>query len=290
MWKYYIFLIVVVMMFSGNLVVGKYVNELPATTVALIRNLIAFFVILPFGYQQIKQQWPSFKHNWVPLMGYAITGITTFNVLVYLSLNYTSSTNAGIVEATTPVFAMILGYIFLKERLTRKQVLGVFISLIGAVWVMVEGSLTVLVNLAVNRGDFIMLMAVISWAFYTLLIQQHNHKFPLLGAMVVMLFFGNLLLIPFVFVGWSSGLPEGLFQPELIAGLLYLGIFPSVVALMLWTRAVAAVGPSKASVFLNLLPVFTMIGAVLFLGEAITAAQIVGGAIAVSGVILAMRQ
>ncbi|WP_377946416.1 DMT family transporter [Alkalibacillus flavidus] len=282
------FLILVVMMFSGNLIVGKAVSELPPITVAFIRNVIAFLVIAPLGLKQFRQYFDVFRRDWKPLLGFALTGITTFNVLIYLSLNYTTSTNAGIVEATTPVFAMIVGYIFLKERLSNRQIFGVALSFVGAVWVLIEGSIERLLALQINPGDLTMLLAMIVWAFYSLLLKQHNHKYPIYGAMFAMIGLGALVMIPVVAIEWLFVFPGAeLFYVESISGLLYLGIFPSVIALYFWNSAVQNLGPSLSSVFLNLLPVFTTIGAMIFLGETVSLAQIAGGVVVITGVLIA---
>ncbi|MDQ0158182.1 DMT family transporter [Alkalibacillus salilacus] len=286
--KYYVFLILVVMMFSGNLIVGKAVSDLPPITVAFIRNVIAFLVIMPFGLRQFRQNYDIFRRDWKPLLGFALTGITTFNVLIYLSLNYTTSTNAGIVEATTPVFALIVGYIFLKERLSARQLTGVGLSFIGAVWVLIEGSVDRLLALQINPGDLTMLLAMIVWAFYSLFLKQHNHKYPIYGAMFAMIGLGALLMIPVVTVEWLFVKPSmDWFSGSSLLGLLYLGIFPSVIALYFWNAAVQNLGPSLSSVFLNLLPVFTTIGAMIFLGENVSLAQVAGGVVVVAGVLIA---
>ncbi|PKR76917.1 EamA/RhaT family transporter [Halalkalibacillus sediminis] len=287
MLKSYLFLIITVMIFSGNLLVGKAINELPPVTITFFRCLIAFLVVLPFGFGQFRRHTEIWTTNWKALLGYALTGITAFNILVYLALNYTTSTNAGIVESATPVFAIILSFIFLKERLTLIQLVGVAISFVGAVWVIAEGSLQLLFSLNINVGDLFMLAAIFVWSIYSMIVRQHNHKFPVYGGVVVILGMGIMILIPLVITEWAIlGFPQGLDQWNLWLGLIYLGVFPSFIALILWNKGVSDIGPSLASVFLNLLPFFTTIGAVLFLNEKVVAAQIVGGILVVTGVIL----
>ncbi|TFB13920.1 DMT family transporter [Filobacillus milosensis] len=283
----YIFLIVTVMIFSGNLIVGKAINDLPPVTIAFFRTLIAFTVVLPFGYKQFRYYYSILKENLWPLIGIALTGITTFNVLVYLSLNFTTSTNAGIVEATTPAFAMILSFLILKERLRIKHIIGTVISFIGALWVLTQGSFQALLQLEFNIGDITMLVAMVVWAFYTLIVKQHNHKFPILGGTLAMVGLGAMVLLPAMMLEWFLvGVPTQLTTVSSWSGLLYLGIFPSFIALILWNQAVSDLGPSLSSVFLNLLPFFTTIGAVIFLDEQVVAAQIIGGVLVVIGVIM----
>ncbi len=275
------------MIFSGNLIVGKAINELPPITIAFFRTLIAFLVVLPFGFKQFRYYHKIWRENFWPLIGIALTGITTFNVLVYLSLNFTTSTNAGIVEATTPAFAMVLSFLILKEKLKPRHIIGTVVSFIGALWVLTSGSIERLLELNINIGDLTMLLAMIIWAFYTLIVKQHNHKFPIFGGTLVMVGLGLIVIIPAVVIEWFIlGFPSQIVNPGNWSGLLYLGIFPSFIALVLWNQAVSDLGPSLSSVFLNLLPFFTTIGAVIFLNEQVVAAQIVGGILVIVGVIM----
>ncbi len=285
--KSYIFVLIAVTIYASNLVVGKAVSHMSPMSVAFLRCVIAFLVILPIGFRQFKHHMDIWKENWKYLFAFAVTGISFFNFFVYLSLNYTSSTNAGIVEATTPVFSIFLGYIFLKERLTKKQLIGAGISFIGAIWVLANGSLEVLLSLDINIGDLYMFVAVFIWAVYSMFVKQHNHKFPVYGGVVVMLGMGCLILLPFAIADWAIyGFNVEFTDAGSMAGLLYLGIFPSVIALILWNKGVSDLGPSLASIFLNFLPVFTTILAVTFLGERLVPAQIFGGILVVLGVLL----
>jgi drug/metabolite transporter (DMT)-like permease len=104
-----------------------------------------------------------------------------------------------------------------------------------------------------------------------------------------MLFLAVVVLFPFAALEWRTGILH-LVEPQLIFGLLYLGIFPSVLALIFWNKGVAEIGPSRASIFLNLLPVFTIIGAVLFLGETVSMFQLIGGIVVVVGVYLSTKE
>jgi len=132
-----------------------------------------------------------------------------------------------------------------------------------------------------------MIVAVIIWSIFSILVKLHNHKYPVLGGLLVMLGFGLVILIPLVIGEWLVlGFPSGLADFNLWLGLIYLGIFPSFIALMLWNKSVSDLGPSLSSVFLNFLPFFTAIGAIVFLDESLVMAQILGGLIVIFGVLL----
>lgn len=283
-------LIMVVLIYSSNLVLGKAVVEVvPPFTMAFLRLLIAFLVLIPIGFNQWKKNKALWLKEWKSLVGLSLTGLAIFNALVYLSLHYTTSINAGIVESTTPIFSVLVGFFLLKERFSKIQYTGVCLSLIGVVWVLTKGSWETMINLSFNIGDLIMLLAIISWVFYSIFVKQHATKFPIYGGLLVMMLIAVIALLPLTIIEWPETLKVN-WNFTAILGLLYLGIFPSIIALIAWNKAVGEIGPSKASVFLNLIPVFTTMGAILFLGEEISWMQGLGGILVLTGVFMTTKK
>ncbi|MFG6113562.1 DMT family transporter [Halobacillus sp. MO56] len=292
MWKAYAFVMLAIILFSGNFIAGKVATaEIAPFTLAWLRTLIALLVLLIFARQEFKYARSLMLKNWKALYGMALTGVVLFPALVYTSLNYTTTINASIVEALTPSVAMVLSFLFLRERFTGLQVTGVVISFSGVLYIITQGSLGVLVELGFNIGDLIMLMAVISWAFYSLLVNKHGSKFPMYGSLLFMLAMGNgTLLVLSAILEWIPGGFDIDWSAKVVWSVLYTGVFPAVIALLAWNQAVAMIGPSKASVFLNLIPVVTAIMAFVFLGEAMTSAQFLGGALVLGGVYMTTRK
>jgi drug/metabolite transporter (DMT)-like permease len=279
-----------VIIFSGNFIVGKIVTDtIPPFTLALLRSFIAFLCMIPIGFNQWKYFRPLWGKEWKALFTMSLTGIVLFTGLVYSAIKHTTTINAAIVEATTPVFAILLGYIFLKERFNKLQILGTILSLIGVIWIITKGSLEILQSLSFNVGDLVMLMAVISWAVYSLLVKRHNAKFPAYGGLLVMLFMATIILLPMAAIEWQNDI-DIQWNLSIILGLLYVGFFPSILALIAWNKAVGVIGPSRASVFLNFVPVFTTIGAILFLDESLEWLHVLGGLLVLIGVYLTTRR
>ncbi|ARK29612.1 DMT family transporter [Halalkalibacter krulwichiae] len=284
----YLLLTITIIIFSGNILVGKLLSEVPPVTMTFFRCLIALIILFPVGFRELKNNQTLWLKEWKALLSLSVSGIIVFNVFLYASLQFTSSTNVAVIETSTPVFALLLGMIFLKERLTKIQVSGITLSLVGALWVISKGDWQVIQHFQFNIGDILVLIAVFAWAIYSLLIKQHSY-IPLYGSLVVMLFLSLVILLPFALYEWKAGIPN-LLQPQLLAGLLYLGIFPSVIALIFWNIGVATIGPSRASIFLNLLPFFTVIGAVFFLDEPLSLNQLFGGLVILFGVYLTTKE
>ncbi|MFC4401541.1 DMT family transporter [Gracilibacillus xinjiangensis] len=287
--KAYLLLILTAIFYAGNLIVGKPVTaEIPPITLSFFRYLIAAFVILPLGYREWKNNKALWKKEWKAILSLSVTGLVFFNIFVYSALNYTTSINAGIVEASTPIFTLLLTLLLFGEKFNHKQMVGVFISLFGVFIVITKGSLEVIMGLQFNSGDLIMLLAMITWALYSILIKNHIWKFPTYGALLVMSVVALIIFIPLMLLE-MKGIKQIEWSWPIIGGLIYLGIFPSLIALIAYNKGVQEIGPSRASIFLNLVPVFTMTGAVVFLQEAVTIVQITGVLFVIVGVIVTNR-
>ncbi|WP_257009983.1 DMT family transporter [Evansella halocellulosilytica] len=286
----YLIITAAILFFSGNFIVGKALEgTVPPFTLALFRFISATLFLLPFCYKTIVLNHPLWKKEWKPLIGLSITGIVLFNGCLYLSVNYTSSINAAIVDALTPAVAAILGFILLKETLTKGQSFGIVLSFGGILWIITRGSLETLLSLSFNIGDIIMLVGIIFWAIYSIIIKQHSHKFPIIAGLVMTMIIGCIILLPISIIEWFTvGFPN-LRSWQVIVGIIYIGIFPSALALLAWYRGVREVGPAKASIFFNLVPVFTTILSILFLNESFTQHQLFGGMIVLVGVYLSTR-
>ncbi|MBU9713149.1 DMT family transporter [Evansella tamaricis] len=287
----YILLSFAMLFFSGNFIVGKaFEGIIPPFTLALFRFSSAILLLLPFCYKTLKLNIPLWKQEWRPLVGLSVFGIVLFNSCLYLSVNYTSSINAAIVDALTPTVAIILGFFLLKEKMTKLQLCGVSLSFAGILWIITKGSLDVLITLSFNAGDLIMLLGIIFWAIYSIIIKVHSHKFPSIAGLVVTMIIGCVILLPMALMEWFIyGFPY-LWEWKTILGILYIGIFPSALALAAWYKGVGQIGPAKASVFFNLVPVFTTILAILFLGEMVSYHQLIGGFIVLLGVYLSTKK
>jgi len=195
--KAYILLVLAAMFYAGNLIIGKPVTaEIPAITLSFFRYVIAALILLPLGYREWKENRDLWKKEWKAILVLSITGLVLFNIFVYLALNYTTTINAGIVEGTGPIFTLLLTFLWLGDRFTKKQTLGVFISLFGVFFVITKGSIDVISSLAFNSGDLIMLLAMISWAFYSIFIKKHMWKFPTYGSLLVMSVVSIVIFLP----------------------------------------------------------------------------------------------
>nr|WP_269813822.1 DMT family transporter [Paraliobacillus zengyii] len=280
------FLIFVVIFFAGNILIGKAINDLAPFTIAFFRLFVAFLVVLPVGLKSAWNNRELFLKYKKPFIIMSLTGVTFFNMFIYASLQFTTASNVSVLETVIPVITILLSAWLLKERLRKIQWAGVILSVFGAVWVVLNGEVLQITTINWNIGDFIMVGAILCWAVYSIYVKQYMHFFPSIAGLLVMTSISLIVLFPLVMMEWLFlGVPD-LFQSEYVVSLLYLGIFPSLIALLLYNHAVQKLGASKASLFLNFLPVITMLGAYLWLGESITLIQIGGALLVIVGVII----
>lgn len=286
----YFLLVLATILWGGNFVIGRAVTDsMPPFTLSVLRWCTAFIIFLPFAWPHLKKEHALLKKNWRILILMSITGIAGFNSLLYLALHDTTSINASLVNTSTPIMIYILSFFFLKDQLNKNQMIGTVLSLAGLLFILSKGSLDVLLNLTFNFGDFIVLAAVVCWSIYSILIKRYTGVLPGYSTFLVCMVIGMIVLTPFAIyetfilkipVVWSS---------SAILTIFYTGIFASIVAFLSWNTAVVKVGANKAGIFLNLIPVFAVIFAVLFIGETLMWYQLAGGISVIAGVYLSAR-
>ena len=283
----YVFLTLAPLFWAGNFVFGKPLSEaLPPFGINLIRWVLACLVLVPLMLA-LEGRFPRpARRLWPSLIAMAVTGVLLFNAFVYLSLEYTTSTNAALINGTTPILTMILATAIGFDRLTGRRLAGAFTSLVGVNWIISRGSLEVLLSFSFNLGDLVMLVAALLWAIYTILVNRVVRTLSPLATMTII----TVLALPLLGVigGYELATrPIGPLTPVVVVGLVYIGTVASVAAFISWSLGIGGIGAARGSVFLNLIPVFTAVIAVLALGERLGLAQLVGGLLVICGVTLA---
>lgn len=274
---------------AGNFVIGRIVREdIGPVSLAFWRWVIAFCCILPFAYPHIKRDWRRyFEHKRLVLLT-SIIGVASFNTLVYWGVHYTTATNALLFNSTIPLLIILFGAIFYKQRPHRMQQIGLAFSFIGVLAIILEGRPEALLQFSFNRGDLIVFTAMICWAAYTLWMKQIPADISRVGLTGVHIGITVLVLIPLWL--WESGgnLPTG-FNQRAIMALLYVGIFPSVIAYLGYNLAVQRVGPVISGLFIHLMPVFGIILATLFANEVLQLYHVIGIILIAMGLTLSSR-
>lgn len=280
-------LVFATLLWGGNFVIGRAVaGDIPPITLAFLRWIVAFIIFFPIAYSRTKKEWPMLKKHFGAVIILALTGVAAFNTLVYIGLHYTTSINASLMNSSTPIIIYILSFLFLKERLTKFQLFGTLLSLAGVLFIISGGSFESLLAFSFNKGDIIVLVAVFCWSIYSLLIKKYAGKLPGYSTFLVTIALGALMLLPFTVYELLTTSQAIIWGTSTIGAIFYVGIIASIVAFLSWNTGVVALGANKAGIYLNFIPVFATIFAVLFLDEQLLVAQVIGGLAVIAGVFI----
>lgn len=286
----YLLLVLANGIWGGNFVVGSIATEyFPPFTFSLMRWIIAFVILTPFMYKSLMRDWNLlWNHKWAILL-LSITGVSGYNTLLYLSLHWTTSINAAVINPITPVLIAILSIIILSERVEGAQMVGILFSIIGVLFILSMGSFENLASFSFNNGDLLVLLAVFVWALYSIYLRKYANILPIYSTFYFTTLIGSIILVPFSIVELSSSTQHLIWNLGSISILFYVGFFAAIVAFLSWNIGVARVGAARAGNYLNLLPVFAAILAPLLTDESIQWYQITGGMIVIVGVIISSK-
>ncbi len=280
--KAWIMLTLANLFWAGNYVFGSYVvAEVPPIWITFIRWIFGSILLMAVAYFLEKPDFKKALKSWPILMIHGAVGLMGYNALVYSALEYTSSMNAALVNSLNPALIVFASVFLLREKISKYQTTGIFISLIGVMVILTNGNLGQVFTSSYNRGDLIMIGAIVLWTIYAIMGKRVS-GIPPITATSISATFATLLMAPFAFAqgNYFVGL-----SPVAIGGLAYMIIFPSVLSFIFWNIPIREIGASKAGIFLNLNPVFTAIIS-WTLGEKIVGSQIYGGIFVFLGVLL----
>jgi len=280
----YVVLMIQTLMASGTHIVAKaVVAAVDPVVLTLTRSLIASVAMGGLLYLRGKR--PSIARADYKLLLFLSFLVIPINQFCFLfGMKYTVPSHAALLYATTPILVLLFSRVFLGERLAPRKIAGVALGFVGVVIVIFERGLTA--SMQYVFGNLIIFLGVNAWGLYTVFGRNLILKYGAIGASSATIIVGTMLFVPIGIVPtWNfsfENLPlSNWFQIS------YLGIVTSVFAYYLWYYAIARIEVGKVAVFTNLQPILTTILAVLVLGQSITAAFIIGGIIAISGVVVA---
>lgn len=276
------------LLWGGNAVAGKLaVAEWQPFTLTGVRWLCAALILTPFAWGPLQRDWPLIRKHLKLLIALGAIGMCLFNLLMYFALGYTSAINVSIVQAAIPVLIMMANFIVLSQRVRLLQIIGVLCSIAGVLVTTTAGNPLAVIESGFNVGDALMLLACVFYAGYTFGLRWRP-GIHWLSFMWVISLSAFAMTLPFVAWEWSSALPE---LPS-INGLLilaYVVVAPTIVSQISWARGVELIGANRAGLFVNLVPVFGALLAVLLLGESFEWYHALGLSLVLGGIGVAER-
>jgi drug/metabolite transporter (DMT)-like permease len=259
-------------------------REVSPLSFAAIRTLISTGAMFPIFLRR-EQDWRVKPRHIGPLVGLALLGTFINRIFWATGMNLTTASNASLLSTTSPIFVLIVSFFLFRATVTWRATLGIIVSFIGVSlviqgdwmeWVRGEGHVW---------GDLCMLLASLTWAFFTVLAKFLMKEYSSLKVTAYIMLIGSLLFLPFLANenpgGWSGVSALGW------VSVLYVALTGNLLAYLLWMRGIQNIGPLRTIFYTYLTPVTAILFAVPFLNETLTPAQIGGALVVFVGVFLA---
>jgi drug/metabolite transporter (DMT)-like permease len=264
------------MLWGGNMILGRYLADFIGPWSIISTRLViggSIFVLLLMQAGEIKK----IKHitNWWIVIALAITGVIGFQALLYYGLRLTTATNAGLLNSLTPLLTAFLAAAFLKEKLNYHHWIAAVVTIFGLVFILSEGDLSNLLRLKFNAGDLLVLAAMVSWVAYSLIAKRAMMGMSPLLITALGVLVSLVVVIPLGVIE-ASYIQTPVITNNALLALLFISIGPTVLSLLFWNKGMKIIGPSRASLFLNTVPVYIIIINAVFLGVMPYQYQIVG--------------
>jgi drug/metabolite transporter (DMT)-like permease len=282
------------LLWAGNAVVGRLVNALvPPVTLNFLRWALAFAFLLPLGGWVLRRGsglWPHWRR--FALLG--LLGVGCYNALQYLALKTSTPLNVTLVAASSPAWMLGIGALFFGQRVSQRQLAGAALSIAGVLVVLGRGDWQLLTQVRLVPGDFYVLLATATWAFYSWLLIRPGDPPQIRGDWAAFLMAQLMMGL-----GWSGLFAAGEWALgdtaiqwgwPLAAALLYVALGPAILAYRCWGVDVHRVGPTVAGFFANLTPLFAALMSAAFLGELPRLYHAIAFMLIVGGIVVSSRR
>ncbi|OZM57188.1 EamA family transporter [Lottiidibacillus patelloidae] len=265
-------------------IAGKYaVTSFEPATIAFLRFFFAAVILYPLMWvTQRNRSKPTIK-DWALFALLGITGITIYNICFFMASKYATVIKSSLFIAINPVLITLLSYFFLKEKLSKKHFIGMIVALLGVIIIITNGQLIRIIQLQFQFIDLVLLLAVITWALYSVLGKLALKKYNAVVSTTYAIGFGTLFLVPFVL---NEITVEVLTNASISSWLaiIHMSIFVTVVSFIMYYNGIKEIGAAKASIFINVMPVSAVILATILLDEVFTLPYLIGALFVIGGV------
>lgn len=285
----YVLLIVSALCWGANAVAGKLaVGHVSPLLLTQLRWLCASLATLPFAWPYLKRDWFEIRRHGALLMFYGGAGLAFFNAALYSALNHTSTINVVIEQAGMPMVIFTLNFVLLRHVPRVTQLLGFTMTFIGVLVIVSNGRVTRVLDLSVNYGDALMLIAILCYGSYAFAL-RFKPQIHWLSFITMIFITATIWAIPFTL--WE-GARGAIVAPDLIGGIVivYAALFPGLIAQIFFIRSNELIGSNRAGIFFNLVPIFGTFLAVLLVGEPLRLHHVVALALVLTGIALAERR
>ena len=287
----YLLLFLTTLFWSGNFIVGKAASmyAIPPFSLNFYRWLFAWLILLPFTFKEIikKKDYILSNSGFFIILG--ITSITIFNSIVYYSLYFTQVISGVLMISTIPVMIIFISSLLKIEKTNIFQIFGVILSLTGVIFIVTKADIEILITLNFNKGDLTMVVAMFSWATYSVLLKKKKYELTQISLLQIVITFGLIFLVPIYFIEMSMGYLIKLGQPFYLT-LTYVVLFPGLASFFFWIKGISIIGVNRSGIFLHLMPIFGAIMAMIIFDEKFMFYHFLGAIFIFMGIILSNKK
>jgi drug/metabolite transporter (DMT)-like permease len=282
----YVFVNLSCVMWAGNFVLARSLREEVGPLMLTISRFVvaSLFYAVILGRSAVRER--LLLKDWALLAAMTLTGVLGFPLLLYQGLQFTTATNAVLINATSPLMTAGLAAILIRERLFPRHVLGGVITFFGVALIVSGGSFERLHQWHVNVGDLYVLLAAGLWGLYSVISRWATRSRSVFSVTAISTWMALPLFLGAAATGWEPAPTH--WNWYLLLAVVYIGIFPSGAAFLSWNEGVRRVGANRAMVFYNMLPVYGSILGVILLGESLGAEHFIGGGLILAGSLMAI--
>jgi drug/metabolite transporter (DMT)-like permease len=281
----YLFPLSAILLWAGNVIVSKMAaGALAPPAITFYRLVLAVTIMSCFIGHATWNNRAMIRAHLPKLAFLGFLSMAFYQCLSYWAAKTSTATNMAVITALVPLLTMALSTLIMRERPSLGMLGGGMLALWGIIYLISQGDPTLLWRGGIHAGDLLMLIASLSYAFYGVLLRHWNLSLPVWQSTYLQAWAALIFMLPIY-----AALPAGHAQLDMTTAPLiaYAGILGSIVLPFLWIQGICLLGPNRCSLFMNVLPVFTSLLALLLLDEHLHAYHLVGGGIAILGVIMA---
>lgn len=273
-----------VLFWAGNYAVGRVIaDEISPVTLTFLRWAIALVLLFPFAVLRLSASIRLVREHLGWFVGMSLTAVILHPILIYTALNYTTATNMALIIAATPAMMLVLSALLHGQRYGLFRITVVSMSFV-AISILVWSGLS-----APNGGDLIGCLAMVIWAYYNISLRECPVAVDGITFTTAIIIIGIVFMTPLFIAELALGEPLR-FSNDVTLAVLYVGLFASGLAHLLWNRGVVKVGPIQAGQFMNLVPIFGVLIGTFILNEHFSRRHALAAALIVISLLLSELQ
>jgi drug/metabolite transporter (DMT)-like permease len=291
-WLYgqpYLLLFLTTLFWAGNAVAGKLaIGHVSPFLLTFLRWFIASIIVAPVAYKYLCKDWAIVRSKIIFLFALGSLGFSVFNNLLYNAVHSTTAINVAIIQAALPASIFVLNYLFFRTRVSKYQLFGFPITIVGVLAIVSRGEWQVLSQMSFVVGDVLILLAMTFYGLYSVMLSKKPtiHWLSLISVMAIS---AALTSLPFVVIETING---SLVRPDQFgwAVVLYTAVCASLLSQVFWIRGIELIGSNAASLFINLVPILGTLLAIVLLDETPDWYHMLGLGLIIGGIVLAQKK